>query len=210
MSTKKVISFLIASASILVASLVITFTLILPATQLQQPQSIKAYAFNFNVINDSSIYQVTNTRLKLAENVVFSPARTTNWSDDLITFKGLTVSDGVEFSNTVASKYVCAIPFTIFNNYDKTVRFKLNVEVSGDQELTQNIVYKFYDYCDKTYKTIDEINCNTGSGKYSHIDMFFNEISAKQTANFCLVAIAQGEGQELNSLVNINLSVSIL
>lgn len=214
MTAKKVISFLIASSAILVASLIITFTVILPTQTVSQPKSLTAYAFCFNVENDSSIYKISDTRLKLSQNVEFHPTQSTDWSNEFLTFKGSTVAEGVEYRNTQMSEYVCAIPFTIFNNYDRKIEFKLNVEVSGNEELANNIEYKIYDFCDKQYKTVSEINCVSGEGRYSYNNSPYNELLAYQTSHYCLVAIVSGQNEIdfSNSLafVNINISVSIV
>lgn len=216
MSAKKVISFLIASTSILVASLIITFAVILPTRTVPLPDSIKSYAFCFNESNDATITQISNTRLKLSQNVEFKPSMATTWQDGFMTFKGATVADGVEFSNTLYSEYVCAIPFSIFNNHSRDILFKLNVELSGDETLANAIEFKIYDYFDKSYKTMEEINGIVGSGKYEINNRPYNELLQTQTANYCLVAIASKEkSQSVNfnadtAFININISVSMI
>lgn len=214
MSAKKIISFLIASSTLLVASLIITFTIIMPQKTVTHPEQIKTYAFCFNQENDSSINKISDTRLKLSKNIEFKPNKTASWSDEFLIFKGATITEGVEYRNTNMRDYVCAIPFTIFNNYGRTIEFKLNVETFGDQELMQSIEYKVYDFCDSKYKTIEEINCVSGNGKYSHTQLPYNELQTLQTSHFCLVAIVN-ENCNLNlaetpAQININLSVSMM
>lgn len=216
MSAKKVISFLIASTSLLVASLIITFAVILPTKTVSLPESIKTYAFCFNESNDATITQISNTRLKLSQNVEFKPNKATTWQDGFMTFKGSTVAEGVEFSNTQYSEYVCAIPFSIFNNHSRDILFKLNVEISGDENLQNAVTFKIYDYFDKTYKTMEEINGTTGSGRYAINNRPYNELLQTQTSNYCLVAIINDEKcQDVNfnadtAFININISVSII
>ena len=130
MNTKQLISFIIASSAILIASIIITITVILPTKPPSKPAEITAYAFNFNLTNDASIYKLTgDNRLKLSNDVEFKPTKATEFSENFVSFKGASVNDGVEYATTKAADFVCVIPFTIFNNFDDSMNFSVKVNI---------------------------------------------------------------------------------
>ena len=201
MNTKQLISFIIASSTILIASIIITITVILPTKPPSKPAEITAYAFNFNLTNDASIYKLTgDNRLKLSNDVEFKPTKATEFSENFVSFKGASVNDGVEYATTKAADFVCVIPFTIFNNFDDSMNFSVKVNIGAKGRATalaDSVTYKIYDYTDKTYKSID-----TGT------------LIAKTGVHFCLVAVAEpGRESEINfgqdsALINITISKS--
>ena len=204
MSTKQVISFVVLTATILITSLVLTFTLIRPKKLVTQAQQIYAYSFNIGGENDTSIKQTNSNELRLTNAVAFSPSKTTEFSSSFLCFKN-TLQDGVEMSNTQNFDYVCAIPFTISNKNQSKLEFNLEVKVDGDN-LNSFIDYKVYDFVDKQYKTVGEIN----NDDYTVISAKMNEINANSSANFCLVAYALNDGaQFIGESVNINILLTV-
>ena len=203
MSSKKIISFVILTATILITSLVLTFALIKPRTLVTNAQAIQTYNFNIGAFNSSKIHQINN-EYKLTEDVKFSPTRTTEWSDEFVCYKDL-VGDGVEMSNTQLLNYVCVIPFEISNKNQNNITFNLNVLLSGG-DLKEHVVYKIYDFVDKEYKTCEQINTEN----YASTSKRINQILANSSANFCLVACADMSGESnLGDNVYVNVVVSV-
>ena len=201
MSSRKVLGFLIATGTLLAVSLVITFTLILPNHFNTKVGEVLAYSFNVGGENDSKISEMATDKLSLTKSIVFSPTKSVEWSDGFVCY-GNTIDDGVEYSNTQTSKYICAIPFTVSNCKESEIKFTVEIMLSG--ALQDSVSYKVYDYGDKKYKSLNEINI----GYYEFDSSLISKLEAKTSKSFCLVCYAEGDGQALTEKSNINIQVS--
>ena len=201
MSSKKVVGFLIATGTLLIVSLVITFTLILPNHFNTKVNEVLAYSFNVGGENDERISEMATDKLSLTKSIVFSPTKSVEWSDGFVCY-GNTIDDGVEYSNTQTSKYVCAIPFTVSNCKETEIKFKVEVMLSG--ALQDSVCYKVYDYVDKKYKSLNDINI----GYYEFESSEISRLESNSSKSFCLVCYAEGDGGELSEKSNINIQIS--
>ena len=201
MSSKQVIGFLIFALTVLALSLIITFGVVLPAKKkLSEPDRIPTYVFNYGTTNPDYVRSLDN-ELSFKNSISFRPTQTSEFSTGFVHYLGDRVADGVEMSTTSLLGYVCAIPFAVNNYALDDISFSLTVTLDG--ELKDSISYKIYDYSDKTYKDVGQINA-----AFSGASESLKLTSGKQ-ANFCLVACATGSltQTQLDSGVKINIIV---
>lgn len=173
MKEKRVLAMFITSAVTLVASLAVTFGVLMTLADPVVATGVTRYQYAFNYTNDSLISADGNT-LKLKEDIIFQPASSIVWGDDVIWFNGSSIEDDIVYGDESISTKLKVIPFRVTNKFASTIQAKVTVAYDADASALARFTYvKVYDF--KTSTFVD------------YTEAFTVELAADATVDYAIV-----------------------
>lgn len=158
MKEKRLIAMFITSAVTLVASLVVTFGVLMTLADPVVATGVVRYQYAFNYANSSLISNDGNT-LKLSENIIFQPASATAWTEEdgkqPVWFNGSTYEDEIVYCDESISSRIKVIPIRVVNKYSKAIQASLKVTYDKTTMLGKYTYVMIYDYSTSTFKTLN-------------------------------------------------------
>lgn len=155
MKEKRVLAMFITSAVTLVASLAVTFGVLMTLADPVVATGVTRYQYAFNYTNDSLISADGNT-LKLKEDVIFQPASSVIWSEEegkqAIWFNGSSIEDDIVYGDESISTKIKVVPFRVTNKFAQSIQAKITVSYDKDESALAKYTYvKIYDYKTATF-----------------------------------------------------------
>lgn len=179
MKEKRILAMFITSAVTLVASLAITFGVLMTLADPVVATGVTRYEFSFGLANNSLISSNDN-KLSLKEDIIFQPSSGVVWSDvsgeEAVWFNGSTYEDEIVYADESISARIKVIPFRVSNNFQQDINVRINVVYDSTTLLGRYTGIKVYNYADNTFKSF------TGA--------FSQAIAAGETADFAIVVFA--------------------
>lgn len=193
MKEKRILAMFITSAVTLVASLAVTFGVLMTLADPVVATGVTRYEYSFNAKNNSLISTDGNT-LKLKDEIVFQPSSDLIWSEDegkeSIWFNGLSYEDEIVYADESIAAKLKVIPLRITNNYGSIIQTSIKVSFDTTKILGQYTFVKLYDYATGTFYNI--------TGKNYPV-----RLSAGAQADYAVVVFAdQSENTDLYKKVN--------
>jgi len=179
MKEKRILAMFVTSAVTLVASLAVTFGVLMTLADPVVATGVTRYEFSFGLANNSLISSNDN-KLSLKDDVIFQPSSAAVWSDvageEIIWFNGSTYEDEIVYADESISAKVKVIPFRVSNNYQQDINVRINVAYNASTLLKTFTGIKVYNYSDNTFKSF------TGA--------FSQSIKAGDVVDFAIVVFA--------------------
>jgi len=172
MKEKRILAMFITSAVTLIASLAVTFGVLMTLADPVVATGVVRYDYAFNYKNNSLISENGNT-LSLKEDIVFQPSSAVVWSDNeddqVVWFNGSTYQDEIVYADESVSTKIKVVPFRVTNNYAYNIKVKVDVSYDKESSLLGKYTYvKVYDYDKNSFVEIselDNIDLTVGSHK---------------------------------------------
>ena len=163
MKEKRVLAMFITSAVTLVASLAVTFGVLMTLADPVVATGVTRYQFAFNYTNNSLISVDGNT-LKLKEDIIFQPASSVIWSEEegkqALWFNGSNIEDDIVYGDESISTKIKVIPFRVTNKFAQGIQAKIKVSYDKESSALAKFTYvKLYDY--KTATFVDYTDAQT-------------------------------------------------
>ena len=160
MKEKRILGMFITSAVTLIASLAVTFGVLMTLADPVVATGVTRYQYAFNYTNDSLI-TVDGDTLKLAEDVVFQPASSVIWSEEegkqAIWFNGSEIDDDIVYGDESVSTKLKVVPFRVTNKYTQGIQAKVSVVFDDTNSTLAKFTYvKVYDYKNATFTTLTD------------------------------------------------------
>lgn len=180
MKEKRILGMFITSAVTLIASLAVTFGVLMTLADPVVATGVTRYQYAFNYTNDSLI-SVNGDTLKLAEDVVFQPASSVIWSEEegkqAIWFNGSSIEDDIVYGDESISTKLKVIPFRVTNKFAQGIQASVNVAYNKDGSTLAKFTYvKVYDYKTATFADFS--------------DAFTIDLAADSFADYAIVICA--------------------
>ncbi len=179
MKEKRILAMFITSAITLVASLAVTFGVLMTLADPVVATGLTRYTYNFNAANDNSLIVEKDGTLSLREEITFNPTKSVEWEEGkVVWFNGTTIDDEVVYADETMSSKIRVVPFKVKNNYT-TSRIELNLIVNWDKTTTlgQYTFVKIWSYKDNAF-----LNYNNESFNFA--------LNPSETAEYAVVIYA--------------------
>ena len=184
MKEKRLLAMFITSAVTLVASLAVTFGVLMTLADPVVATGVVRYQYSFNYANNSLISSEGN-KLKFAEDVIFQPSSSIVWDEvqttkfnqegqeyqDVLTpvwFDNGTYDKDFMYRDESISTKLKVFPIRIFNNYNKTIQAQIDVTYDKTSLIGQYTCVKIWDFTNKEFlnlgasgKTVEISSLNT-------------------------------------------------
>lgn len=153
MKEKRILAMFITSAITLVASLAVTFGVLMTLADPVVATGLTRYSYNFNAANDTSLIAVNGNTLSLRDEIAFNPTKSVEWKDgEVVWFNGTTIEDEVVYADESVSSKIKVVPLKVKNNYT-TSRIDLSLVVDWEKGTTlgQYTFVKIWSYKDNAF-----------------------------------------------------------
>ena len=209
MKEKRILAMFITSAVTLIASLAVTFGVLMTLADPVVATGIVRYEYSFNAANNSLISSDGNT-LKLSEDIVFQPASALTWSEEenslAIWFNDAEYDGEIVYADESISTKLRVIPIRVNNKYNSAIQASISVTYDATNiMLARYTCVKLYDYRTNTF--IDYSGPQTvdiAAGAYADYAII---VFADDTSNIGGYTVNWGEDYETINVEVTNLSI---
>lgn len=155
MKEKRILAMFITSAVTLIASLAVTFGVLMTLADPVVATGIVRYEYSFNAANNSLISSDGDT-LRLSEDIVFQPARSLTWSEEedslAIWFNDAEYDGEIVYANESISTKLKVIPIRVNNKYNSAIQASISVTYDATTIMLDRYTFvKLYDYRTNTF-----------------------------------------------------------
>ena len=166
MKEKRILAMFITSAITLVASLAVTFGVLMTLADPVPATGLTRYNYVFNAQNDLSLIVDNGDVLSLREEIVFQPTKSVEWTDNEVVwfngdwFNGNDMQNGVVYADESVSSKIKVIPVKIKSSFEvDTVELQLFVNYDLETILGQFTFVKIWSTSENRF-----IDYNTTDG----------------------------------------------
>lgn len=208
MKEKRILAMFITSAVTLIASLAVTFGVLMTLADPVVATGIVRYEYSFNAANNSLISSDGDT-LKLSEDIVFQPASALTWSEEenslAIWFNDAEYDGEIVYADESISTKLRVIPIRVNNKYNSAIQASISVTYDATTMLGRYTFIKLYDYRTNTF--IDYTGPQTvdiAAGAYADYAII---VFADDSSNTGRYTVNWGEDYETINVEVTNLTI---
>lgn len=156
MKEKRILAMFITSAVTLVASLAVTFGVLVSLADPVVAAGLTRYDFSFNAKVDNSLISERDHTLSLVNDITFQPTSSVVWTDgEVVWTNDNSYEDDVWYNDESISTKVRVAPIKLSNNYEQSIELFVNINWDKSNVLGQYTFVKLYNFATKQFESYE-------------------------------------------------------